>query len=178
MLRRFPCLLILLQHPLCYANEDAGNLLLGVCQTDAGELARYSVSHASGLIRCGTSVQIGDMTTSDAAADQDNVNQIKLDVQPIGVGLYPDRLTLTSQHDVRIIDVEIDARKLGHSFTLNLDSAPNHTLTQDVPVTNNTGSAMNVTATVRKLPYASQLCAASATSFCLLQACKHRTGMA
>jgi hypothetical protein len=110
---------------------------------------RYDVKHASSLIKCGGEARVGDVTAFDNHPDPDTLNQVRLDVNPIGTGLYPDRLTLTSAHDLRIIDVEVSARKLGQSFALNFDVHALQTATQNIPVVNTSDAAMTVTAVVR-----------------------------
>lgn len=70
---------------------------------------------------------------------------------PIGTGLYPDRLVLTSPSDLRVIDIEISARKLGHSYALTFDAQARETVTQDIPLINNSDAAMSVTAKVRTI---------------------------
>ena len=91
---------------------------------------------------------IGEHTTFDDPVDTETLNQVKLEVNPIGTGLYPDRLTLTSAYDMRIIDVEITGRKLGHNYTLTFDTQALQTVQQSIPLINTADSAMTVNATV------------------------------
>ena len=75
--------------------------------------------------------------------------QVTLEVLPIGTGLYPDRLVLTSPCDLRILDIEISARKLGHTYALTFDAQAREAVTQEIPLINNSDAAMSVTAKVR-----------------------------
>lgn len=74
--------------------------------------------------------------------------QVTLEVLPIGTGLYPDRLVLTSPCDLRILDIEISARKLGHTYALTFDAQARESVTQEIPLINNSDAAMSVTAKV------------------------------
>jgi hypothetical protein len=52
-------------------------------------------------------------------AGKDNV--LRLGLKPVGVGIYPARLVLTSPYDVRVVDIEVTAQSLGQSCVLELE---------------------------------------------------------
>jgi hypothetical protein len=115
----------------------------------AGEVIKYSVKHSSSLIKCPSHVHIGDCTAHDADTEQQGLNSLQIEVQPIGTGLYPDRIMLTSTYDLRIIDVEISARELGHTFTLNFHTQARQQTVQQIPLINGSNAPVAVVATVR-----------------------------
>lgn len=86
---------------------------------------------------------------NDIADLTDKVNTLCLELKPIGSGLYPDRIMLTSAYDVRIIDVEISARELGRTFSLDFRTHARQTTTQNIPLLNASDTAITVKATVR-----------------------------
>jgi hypothetical protein len=67
---------------------------------------KYSVSNLSSLIQCSDSVTLGEKVA------QESLNSLKLSLKPIGIGVYPDRITLVSNQDVRVLDVEIHVKEL------------------------------------------------------------------
>lgn len=48
-------------------------------------------------------------------------NVLKLQLKPLGTGVYPARLTLTSAYDVRVVDVEVTAQSMGQTCTLEME---------------------------------------------------------
>jgi hypothetical protein len=48
-------------------------------------------------------------------------NVLKLALKPVGVGIYPARLVLTSPCDVRVVELEVTAQSLGQSCVLELE---------------------------------------------------------
>ena len=109
----------------------------------AGESVQYSVSHVSSLVQCSDSVTVAEK------GGQDNENSVKLDLKPIGIGIYPDRIMLTSAYDVRLHDVEIHVKELEHTFTLAFSCQMKDTLSQPIPLCNsNADKAITVTAEV------------------------------
>lgn len=48
-------------------------------------------------------------------------NVLKLGLKPVGCGIYPARLTLTSAYDVRVVDVDVTAQSLGQQCVLELE---------------------------------------------------------
>lgn len=48
-------------------------------------------------------------------------NVMKLQLKPVGAGVYPARLTLTSPYDVRVVDVEVTAQSMGQTAVLELE---------------------------------------------------------
>lgn len=123
-----------------------------------GEVIEYAVKHSSSLIVCPSTVSIGDPCVLDCAGEWPSLNELTLEVQPIGTGLYPDRIMLTSPYDVRIIDVEISARELGHTYNLTFQTQALQSTTQQVPLINAADTSMAVTATVRHLPNKDACC--------------------
>lgn len=49
------------------------------------------------------------------------INALRLSMKPLGTGVYPATLTLTSAFDVRVVSVEISAQVLGQSYSLELE---------------------------------------------------------
>jgi hypothetical protein len=52
--------------------------------------------------------------------DLANKNVIKLGLKPVGTGIYPIRLLLTSALDTRVIDVELMAQTMTQEFNLEV----------------------------------------------------------
>ncbi|KAK9828703.1 hypothetical protein WJX72_001600 [[Myrmecia] bisecta] len=73
-------------------------------------------------------------------------NTLRMMIQPVGPGLYPTRILLLSPHDVRVLDVEIAAKKLGQAAVLELECAARSKLVQEVPIVNSSSGAMTVVA--------------------------------
>jgi hypothetical protein len=93
------------------------------------------------------------VTVQKAAAQQNeqHQNELRLDLNPVGTGIYPDRLSLSSSSEVRIIDVEIDARQLGQTHALTAHVQARQEVTQNIPVVNISDKPMTVTAKVSLL---------------------------
>jgi hypothetical protein len=53
------------------------------------------------------------------SAGKDNV--LRIGLKPVGVGIYPARLVLTSLYDVRVVELEVTAQSLGQSCVLELE---------------------------------------------------------
>lgn len=75
-------------------------------------------------------------------------NVVKLDMRPIGIGIYPDRIMLTSAQDVRLVDVEIHVKELEHTYTLAFSAQMKSSLVQQIPLCNSSEKAIAVTAEV------------------------------
>jgi hypothetical protein len=117
-------------------------------EVPTGEAIKYEVKHSSSLIQCPSEVEIGEVT--DIADLTDKLNSLRLELKPIGSGLYPDRIQMTSAYDVRIIDVEISARELSRIFSLDFRTHARQCTTQNIPLLNASDVAVTVKATVRR----------------------------
>lgn len=73
-------------------------------------------------------------------------NTLRLSLKPIGTGIYPCRIILTSYRDVRVVDVEINAQNLGETFALEFATPAFHLITQDIPLVNTTDKSIVVQA--------------------------------
>jgi hypothetical protein len=110
---------------------------------DAGECIEYSVDHASSIIQCPDSVTVMDKGPAEG------INVVQLVMRPIGIGIYPDRIRLTSVQDVRLIDVEIHVKELEHIYTLAFSAQMKSNLVQQIPLCNSSEKQITVTAEVR-----------------------------
>ena len=75
-------------------------------------------------------------------------NTIALTLKPIGPGIYPTRLLMTSAADVRVIDLELTSQTLRQQFALDFSCAVRGAITQEVPLVNTSEAAMSVQATL------------------------------
>lgn len=76
-------------------------------------------------------------------------NCLQLELKPLGSGVYPTRLLLTSALDVRVVDLELTAQTLTQQFSLEFACAARQSITQDVPLVNTSSvQAMAVQATL------------------------------
>ncbi|GMH42128.1 hypothetical protein BSKO_10047 [Bryopsis sp. KO-2023] len=104
-------------------------------QTQGGEAQGGLKRGASGTINVSGLVETGK---------PEQPNTIRVALKPIGTGIYPSRIILTSPYDVRVVDVEISAQKLGETFQLEFKSPAFQTVSQDIPLVNNSEKAMVV----------------------------------
>eukprot|EP01063_Lacrimia_lanifica_P021383 TRINITY_DN2869_c0_g2_i1.p1 TRINITY_DN2869_c0_g2~~TRINITY_DN2869_c0_g2_i1.p1 ORF type:complete len:2912 (+),score=1278.25 TRINITY_DN2869_c0_g2_i1:97-8832(+) len=68
--------------------------------------------------------------------------------QPKGPGVYPGKITLISDGDVRVIEVEGKSRSPGMKADLNFECAARQHVQQELPVTNTTGKDWTIHATI------------------------------
>ncbi|MEW5300161.1 MAG: hypothetical protein WDW36_003110 [Sanguina aurantia] len=88
-------------------------------------------------------------TRKPPVADPVGPNTIRLQLKPVGVGIYPTRLLLTSPLDTRVVDVELAAQVMTQAFTLEFTTTARQPITQDVPLVNtSTESSMTVGASI------------------------------
>jgi hypothetical protein len=79
----------------------------------AAAAARAAFGSTNGISGAGQQQQGLD------GAGKDNV--LRLGLKPVGVGIYPARLVLTSPYDVRVVELEVTAQSLGQSCVLELE---------------------------------------------------------
>ncbi len=88
--------------------------------------------------RMGVVSEAGNSPPAAAAAaplvPQGNV--VPLAVKPIGPGVYPTRLLLTSDVDVRVVDLELMGQVLTQEYQLEFACPVRHQVTQEVPLVN------------------------------------------
>ncbi|EFJ49198.1 hypothetical protein VOLCADRAFT_90100 [Volvox carteri f. nagariensis] len=80
-------------------------------------------------------------------------NTLRLHLSPIGTGIYPTRIMLTSALDVRVIDVELTAQTMTQNFVLEFSTSARQPITQasragDIPLVNTGETSMTVSATI------------------------------
>ncbi|KXZ50888.1 hypothetical protein GPECTOR_14g137 [Gonium pectorale] len=75
-------------------------------------------------------------------------NTLRLHLSPIGTGIYPTRIMLTSPLDVRVIDLELTAQTMSQSFTLEFVTAARQAITQEIPLVNTGDTPMTVSAAI------------------------------
>jgi hypothetical protein len=107
--------------------------------------AEFTVTHSSKLIKCPSVVTI----QRAPAQPEQQANKLRLDLNPIGMGIYPDRLILSSSTDTRVIDVEVDVRLFSQTHMLTACVEAWQEVVQNIPVVNSTEKALAVVATVR-----------------------------
>lgn len=57
-------------------------------------------------------------------------NTLRLNLSPIGTGIYPTRIMLTSALDVRVIDVELTAQTMTQTFMLEFNTTARQPIAQ------------------------------------------------
>lgn len=105
---------------------------------------QYTVKHSSSLIKCPDRISISP--NGHTVKAEDTPNALKLDLTPIGTGIYPDRIMLQSPYDIRIVDVEISAQCLGQTFSLDFKTTARQSVTQTIPLVNSSDKPMAVAA--------------------------------
>jgi hypothetical protein len=76
-------------------------------------------------------------------------NCLKVGLKPIGSGVYPTRLLLTSSVDVRVVDLEVTAQNMTQKFSLEFSCAARQLISQEVPLVNTAGGqSMSVSASL------------------------------
>jgi hypothetical protein len=87
-----------------------------VTKADVSSPAAAAARAAFGTTNGGSG---GQQQQGADGAGKDNV--LRLGLKPVGVGIYPARLVLTSPYDVRVVDLEVTAQSLGQSCVLELE---------------------------------------------------------
>ncbi|GFR48569.1 hypothetical protein Agub_g10471, partial [Astrephomene gubernaculifera] len=80
-------------------------------------------------------------------------NTLRLHLNPIGTGIYPSRIMLTSVLDVRVVDLELTAQTMTQSFVLEFSTCARQAITQDIPLVNTGDTQMTVSATTSGPPW-------------------------
>ncbi|KAI8473771.1 MAG: hypothetical protein J3K34DRAFT_497953 [Monoraphidium minutum] len=75
-------------------------------------------------------------------------NTLRLSLKPVGAGLYPALVTLTSGYDVRVVSVEVSAQSLGQAYTLELECPARQQASQDIPIVNTGDAGLSAQATL------------------------------
>ncbi|GLI64998.1 hypothetical protein VaNZ11_008424 [Volvox africanus] len=75
-------------------------------------------------------------------------NTLRMHLSPIGTGIYPTRIMLTSPLDVRVIDLELTAQTMTQNFVLEFNTSARQPITQDIPLVNTGDTNMTVSATI------------------------------
>ncbi|PNW70067.1 hypothetical protein CHLRE_17g704300v5 [Chlamydomonas reinhardtii] len=75
-------------------------------------------------------------------------NTLRMHLNPIGTGIYPTRIMLTSPLDVRVVDLELTAQTMTQSFVLEFNTSARQAITQEIPLVNTGDAQMTVTATI------------------------------
>jgi len=145
--------LFLEKHPLSKEREQAALLKADVLK--ASEL-EYTVTQTNSLISCpstlildqGGAVDLDATSSGGGPRGTDAVptprNGLRLMLKPIGTGIYPTRLMLTSLLDTRVVDLELTAQTMTQQFQLDFSCAVRQTITQDVPLVNTGDQSMTV----------------------------------
>lgn len=70
-----------------------------------------------------TGAAVGGHSSGSIQLQQDpsKDNLLRLSLKPVGCGVYPARITLISQWDVRVLEVEVTAQSTGQACTLELE---------------------------------------------------------
>ncbi|KAG2493472.1 hypothetical protein HYH03_008289 [Edaphochlamys debaryana] len=93
-------------------------------------------------------------TTRNAAAlPPPEPNTLRLHLAPIGTGIYPTRIMLTSPLDVRVVDLELTAQTMTQTFVLEFATCARQAITQDIPLVNTGDTQMTVSATIMGSPW-------------------------
>lgn len=115
----------------------------------AGDEMRFEVEHASSIIQCPKTITVSDR--AGRAEKFGHNTELRLELKPVGIGLYPDRLILRNDHEIRVIDVMINVQELEHSYTLAFQCKARKGLVQQIPLFNNSDKAALITSEVRSL---------------------------
>jgi len=73
-------------------------------------------------------------------------NALPLTLHPRGPGTYPARIVLTSDYDIRVLDVEFHSAKLSQEAELEFECPARQQIVQEVPLVNNSEKALTVRA--------------------------------
>lgn len=73
-------------------------------------------------------------------------NTLRLSLKPVGTGIYPTRLLLSSPYDTRVLDLELTAQVMLQQFQLDFSCAVRQAITQEVPLVNTSDLSMTVRA--------------------------------
>lgn len=165
------------KHPLGKDREQAPRLKAEFGKYDRGEMTvQYTVEQSNSLMHCaythtlrsgtgktggagggaedaqatasGEAAVGGKQAREAAAAAAAAGNSLPVTLRPVGTGVYPSKIILTSQFDVRVINLEVSAQCLGQSFALEMSSPARQPLLQEIPLVNTTGTPMAVQATL------------------------------
>lgn len=102
-------------------------------------------------MQCPRSITISErLGASGKASDR---NFLQLELKPVGIGLYPDRLLLRSEHETRVLDVMINVRELEHTYTLGFCCKARKGVIQQIPLFNSSDKSACITAEVRSYLY-------------------------
>lgn len=107
----------------------------------------YTIKHSSSLIKCPDHISIS--ANGHSNKPEDTPNSLKLELTPIGTGIYPDRIMFKSPYDIRVVDVEISAQCLGQTFNLDFKTMARVPVTQTIPLVNSSDKPMVIAAKVR-----------------------------
>ncbi|KAF5834411.1 flagellar associated protein [Dunaliella salina] len=122
----------------------------------------YTVSQTNGLISCANSIKLSSNAlppappTPDAvvapgrATDPAPPNCLRLALKPMGTGIYPVRIMLTSMDglDTRVVDVELTCQIMLQQFDLLFEAPTRQTVTQEIPLLNTGEQTMTVVASL------------------------------
>lgn len=90
----------------------------------------------------------GSPRGAGAGGNGGNPNALKLSLKPVGAGIYPTVLQLTSPYDIRVLHVDITAQSMGQTFALEFDCPARQSVMQEIPLVNAGDTTMSVSATL------------------------------
>jgi len=123
----------------------------------------YTVSQTNGLISCASSIKLSSNALAPAppapdakvvapgrATDPAPPNCLRLALKPMGTGIYPVRIMLTSMDglDTRVVDVELTCQIMLQQFDLLFEAPTRQTVTQEIPLLNTGEQTMTVVASL------------------------------
>ena len=85
--------------------------------------------------------------TEEAEADA-GFNLLPVTIEPRGAGVYPCRVVLSSQCDVRVLDLEFSAASGSHTAELDFVCTASQEIVQDIPLVNSSDKSLAVRATI------------------------------
>ena len=73
-------------------------------------------------------------------------NVLPLTLDPRGPGIYPVRVVLSSEQDIRVVDAEFTVAKLAQQAELEFECPARQQIVQEVPLVNSSDKPLNVKA--------------------------------
>ncbi|GFH11038.1 calponin-homology (CH) domain-containing protein, partial [Haematococcus lacustris] len=123
--------------------------------------AEYSVSQTNSLVSCSDRLVLSPSAIMPLAVEKGGPQPgklgeplgpgvLRLALKPLGTGIYPARVLLTStaHYDVRVVDLELTAQTMVQQFELQFECAVRQSIMQEVPLVNTSDQFMAVSATL------------------------------
>eukprot|EP00736_Rhodelphis_marinus_P012698 Rmarinus@m.1878 len=108
----------------------------------------YKVEYTSPHLVGPPEMIVTDQLSSTEKDEGGNKLQLRCNPQT-GAGVYPGRMVLLSNYDVRVYDLEFTALTTGPRASLEFRGPARRSITQNIPIVNKTGKSWTLSATVQ-----------------------------